>query len=240
MNKLLLICLEAKNPKTEKDFFKSIVDNNKELIAIQYLDQEKIDSDSLKDINVNKLTKMTHDKNINCEIICFCDGDINEKQLESINNTYKIIINFFKSKGMNVISNELLYDKGFSFEFFIWHITEKYDPVFFNDNKNNINMIRTKYKKDLVDIYGKYDEKIKDINGVKNNSRIIWKPIIDYHKKDNDKNHVQISKNILKKFNNDNQNSIHFKILTKIIERHEFLTNKYFSLDSDENENIDN
>ena len=228
MTKLLLFCLEAKNPKTEIDFFKSIVDNNRKYINIEYLDQERINSIELSKMNVLKLKQVklsNGDKKLDCEIICFCDGDIDENQMKSIKNTYNLIIDFFNIK-TNIISKEFLYDKGFSFEFFIWHITEKYDSNFFNENKNNIKEIRTRYRKDLVEIYKKYHKDIRNINDIKKYSKIIWKPIIDYNYKDN-KDHIQIVKNILEKFNKqETQNSIYFKILSKIIDKHNYKEKK--------------
>lgn len=242
MNRLLLICLESKNPKTEKNFFKSIVDKNKELIEIQYLDQEKSDASCLSNINIMKLKKMINkDNNANCEIICFCDGDIDENQLKSINNTYDLIIKFYEFKKNNILSKELLYDEGHSFEFFIWHITNKYDPIFLNSNRHDIKSIKVRYIKDLVEIFRNYDDKIKNINDVKKKSIIIWKPIVDYwlSPNSNNKDHIQITKNILKKFNNkDVQNSKYFRILEQIIKRYEFIENTY--LYPNKNNDIDN
>ncbi len=228
-NILILICLEAKEPKTEKEFFKSITDKNKEYIRIQYLDPEKIDSESLSDINCKKLNELIKNKEdkIEYEIICFCDGDIANEQMQSIKNTKSLVCNYLESKFKIVLTSKLLYDLNHSFEFFIWLITEKFDENFYYDSKDDINKLRNKYVNDIVEIYRKYNSQITDINKFKKNSNIIWKPIVDFHVKD-EKDHLEICKIILSKFDKNRRFSIYFEILEKIIEKYEILYRQYF------------
>lgn len=108
---LVLICLESKNPLTEKEFFKSLTDNLMNVHTI-YLDPEKSDSKNISNSNVSKLKDKAskikeQEKLCNVKVIFFSDGDNLEKQKNSLNNTLSLVKaflnNFFLIKNIHWI-----------------------------------------------------------------------------------------------------------------------------------------
>lgn len=153
INKIFIICIEGMKCWTEINFIQPIISQLPDFYLVTLDSCKKTDIkipeklcnpliERFKDIELIELEEGAF---LTINFIISSDGDLKEEHFEALSNTYKIldehIVSYFQDKkSININVQEHIYDKGYSFEYFLWLLipTANRDIVRTTDDKKII------------------------------------------------------------------------------------------------------